>query len=485
MGESITPGVPGSPDGPPIPAPAPGPALLVARPDTTTPDDDGPVSSAAFRSEAPDTVKPTAGEPTLSRAFVAALIERWRQRPATLQKRADADKAKAAAHRIVETRTVTVNKTPPAAPGGRAPKPGPKGDGGKGDGGKGAPKGKGSSSSGPDPKGSSKGGGTAPKGSGTPGKGPSSGTPTKSPKDARKDSSSSPTTSAASGSKDKDPKPKKGMLHGAKNLLKKPHKAVPGPDTASGKPDTAPDGHKPHDGPPKPRIRTQPSREAGYRDGHRIGTAKGHVKAWRDGTRDGHTDADRRYRAERERLDKTRQQLLNKQKGPKVPPKPTEPPNPIRPTADVTPTEVRGVDKDGVTLGTGAERDRLTRGEVRTMKQLERRLEARADQMTQVAERTKGLAAHARAQASRVRDLVEQTRSVKGGATLLPKLERVAEAADVQAGKAEEIHTRALRAADAARAVLANVVKRDGQIYQAVVDSPETEPAEMAFYGRS
>lgn len=149
---------------------------------------------------------------------------------------------------------------------------------------------------------------------------------------------------------------------------------------------------------------------------------------------------------------------------------------------EVKPIEVTSVDAKGVTLGAGASKPYLTRGEVRSMKQFERRLTARAVQMSAVAERTKGLQAHAQAQATRARQLAEKTRGVKGGRTLLPVLDRLADQAERQASLAEGIHLRATRAADLARAVLADVKKRDGLIYQAVVDSPETQPAEMAFY---
>ncbi|WP_327066874.1 hypothetical protein [Kitasatospora sp. NBC_01302] len=114
--------------------------------------------------------------------------------------------------------------------------------------------------------------------------------------------------------------------------------------------------------PKGPRPRTQSSREAGYRDGTRAAAAVGHVRAWRDGTRDGWDDRTTADLAERKKMDTAKarnedHKLLKPDKtpaGPKTapatgstanmakataPPKPTTPPGstaPPRPTAPPT-----------------------------------------------------------------------------------------------------------------------------------------------------
>jgi hypothetical protein len=172
-----------------------------------------------------------------------------------------------------------------------------------------------------------------------------------------------------------------------------------------------------------------------------------------------------------------------------VPPKPEQPPvkkedkvTTAPEKTDVQPVQVKGANAWGVQLGDGAARNSLSRGEVRTMKQLERYLEASVTQMQQAAEQAKVIRDKAVEEATEAKNLAEKTRSVKGGERLLPKLNRLAEQADNRAKKAEGIHKGTLRAAERSKALLVNLKQRDGLIYEAVVNSPETEPAEMAFY---
>ncbi|KPC96589.1 hypothetical protein ADL27_02805, partial [Streptomyces sp. NRRL F-6602] len=89
---------------------------------------------------------------------------------------------------------------------------------------------------------------------------------------------------------------------------------------------------------------------------------------------------------------------------------------------------------------------------------------------------------HAREQTKQVNELLEQARAVQGGDKVVAALTKLAEAAQVQETKAADIHRRAARSADACQAVHANAETRYGGIYQAVIDSPETSPAELAFY---
>lgn len=238
----------------------------------------------------------------------------------------------------------------------------------------------------------------------------------------------------------------------------------------------------PKDAPKTPTrdLPTRPTREAGYRDGYRAGRLLEHVKAYRDGTRDGYIDATTQGAHEKQALDaaRARRQQTRTQEKPVTTPTAPAAPAP----ADVTPIEVTGVDADGVTLGAGADKPYLTRGEVRTMKAFEQRLTARAKRLAQIADRTKGLAAHAEDQAKKATGLADAARQVKGGQSLLPHLDKLAETARTQAAKADDLHTLTLRAAEHARLVIANVRRRDGAIYQAVIDSPETQPADMHFY---
>ena len=172
-----------------------------------------------------------------------------------------------------------------------------------------------------------------------------------------------------------------------------------------------------------------------------------------------------------------------------VPPKPEQPPvkkedkvTTAPEKTDVQPVEVKGASAWGVQLGNGAARSSLSRGEVRTMKQLERYLESCVADMQKAAELARVIAERAQEDARKARELAEKTRTVKGGERLLPKLERLADQADTRAKKAQESQKGYLTAADRGKALLSNLKHRDGLIYEAVLNSPETKPAEMDFY---
>lgn len=149
---------------------------------------------------------------------------------------------------------------------------------------------------------------------------------------------------------------------------------------------------------------------------------------------------------------------------------------------DPAPIPVKEVTSTHVVLGDGADRASMPRSEVRSLKGYERRLETRTTVLAKRAEQTRGLKAHADQQAQQATRLLEAARGVKGGDKLVGTLTKLQEAAQVQAGQAEEIHKRSVRAAENCRTVLSTVKTRYGGMYQAVVDSPETEPAEFAFY---
>ncbi|WP_331763105.1 hypothetical protein OG571_47240 (plasmid) [Streptomyces sp. NBC_01369] len=251
----------------------------------------------------------------------------------------------------------------------------------------------------------------------------------------------------------------------------------------------------------------QPSRETGYRDGTRAAQAAAHVKAYRDGVKDGWTDTAEAAEREKARLDQAHADRKNARKDQNMTyGKPVEYDSggfhPISadgsngtriyidgsstgtsvPHHDPTPIPVKDVTGTHVFLGDGANRASMTRGEVRSVKDFERRLEERAAGLDKAVEQTRNLKAHADTQARQATRLLEAARGAKGGEKYVGRLTRLQEAAQAQAAKADEIQKRALRAAEKCRAVLSNIQARYGGIYKAVVDSPETAPAELAFY---
>lgn len=323
------------------------------------------------------------------------------------------------------------------------------------------------------------------------------------------------TPTPGSGTKPVDPgKKNPDTKGGAKNTPAKPGAPTPDLKKTPAKPD--PKTTTPAQAPaaPGPKVNTQPSREAGYRDGTRLGKAEAHVQAWRDGVRDGRNDIKEAADKEKKRLDQAHARRKQQPPAPAVPaptmpaapakpaipPKPTTPPptpdprtilmkpkeQPVTATAPTqtgpTPVKVDHIDATHLRLGEGAARQYISRGEVRTLKQFERRLEARATAMMKVAERTKSLHAEAVEKATKAARLQEAAKAVKGGEKVAVALLRLQENAQIQALKAQELHRRALRAADNTRALLANAKTRYEPLYRAVVDSPETSPAETAFY---
>ena len=265
-------------------------------------------------------------------------------------------------------------------------------------------------------------------------------------------------------------------------------KVKPTPKTEDKPADAAAKPAQPTDGKPaeetakrgktrKP-FSTRESRETGYRDGSRAARTTAHVKAYADGVKDGWTDTLEAAEREKAHLDKTREDRKNARDKEK-------PVTGTHSSADYhqpQPIGVKDVTRTHVFLGDGAARPSMTRGEVRSLKNFERRLRAKADALTKVAEETRGLKAHADQQARKATELLEAARSVKGGNKVVASLTKLEEAAKVQALHADEIYKRALRAAEACRVVLTNAETRYGGIYQAVVDSDETAPAELAFY---
>ncbi|MFF2864524.1 hypothetical protein ACFVSX_32170 [Streptomyces rubiginosohelvolus] len=261
--------------------------------------------------------------------------------------------------------------------------------------------------------------------------------------------------------------------------------AKPTPATKTTDTQTKPDSRTaPAAGPTQQPLATQPSRETGYRDGTRAAKATAHARAYRDGVRDGWADTLAAANHEKTLLDQAHADRRNTRE--------SEPPvtTPIASSADhhhtqpdaPSPIQVTGIDAKNLHLGENAARTTISRGEVRSLKQFERRLWEKLRGLQKSVETTKQLQAHAEGQAQQAQNLLEQAKGIKGGDKLTSALTRLADDAQKQATEAEEIHKRAVRSADTCGAVLANVSTRYSGMYQAVVDSPETIPAELAYY---
>ncbi|MFD8839833.1 hypothetical protein [Streptomyces griseofuscus] len=298
-------------------------------------------------------------------------------------------------------------------------------------------------------------------------------------------------------------------------------------------------------------LKTQGSRETGYRDGTRAAKAANHVIAYRDGVRDGWKDHREHGRREATQLDQAHTQHKKQPQPPTpaaIPPKPVHPPavkapdlpkpdlktrqkqpNKPAPTSKPTttgatppkpqqkpkeqplvpapqtstgtnpkpsepltwpkdnivraaPISVQSINATSLELGSGAARPTISRGEVRTLKQFERALEAKTWTMRDQVEKTRLLKEHADAQAKRATYFLETARSVEGGDNLISKLTKLAEETTNQLIQADELYKRALRGHEAANVLSSNVTTRYSGMYRAIVNSPETVPAELRFY---
>lgn len=236
-------------------------------------------------------------------------------------------------------------------------------------------------------------------------------------------------------------------------------------------------------------LRTQPSREAGYRDGTRAAAVAGHANAYRDGTKDGWHERAAADRAEKEKMDKARTKNAIKPKAdaaPKMTPAAGSTVDLAKAAAPPTPAVPVQVDAVGVDLihftGDDGVTSAMTRGEVRTLRQFERRLAERQQTMGRIADGSKVTRALAVEMSTRAQRLSEEAKAVKGGAALVGVLLRLAERAQALRNRAEEIERNAHRGAEAVTVLSANAETRHGGIYKAVVESPLTAPAEREFY---
>jgi hypothetical protein len=259
-----------------------------------------------------------------------------------------------------------------------------------------------------------------------------------------------------------------------------------GPELQPGAPDTAAPAE-----PPRRPLKTRPSREAGYRDGRRTAAATSHVKAWRDGYRDGLDHGNAAYQQEKQHMDTARDRNATRPTTPTMAPASgstvsltkTDPPRNAggEPTTAV-PAQVDEIGQNSIRFTADGTQHTMSRREVRNLKGFERRIEDKKPTMHRIAEDAKNAAANAADTATRAQRLADSVKDANGGEALVRAASRIAEHAQALQAAVEEIHKRALRASEALDTVIANANTRHGGIYQAVVDSPLTTPAEAYFY---
>ncbi|SCD56408.1 hypothetical protein GA0115234_103320 [Streptomyces sp. DvalAA-43] len=157
---------------------------------------------------------------------------------------------------------------------------------------------------------------------------------------------------------------------------------------------------------------------------------------------------------------------------------------PMTDAAPATPVPVTAEDsKTGLlTLGKGATRKTISRGEVKTLKNFTDRLGDYASTASSAADDCKALTGQAQEYAAQATALAEECQAVKGGEGLVGECLALAEAATVQGGAADELHARMLRAVESLETTSANAGTRHGAIFRAVADSPLSSPAESRFY---
>jgi hypothetical protein len=237
------------------------------------------------------------------------------------------------------------------------------------------------------------------------------------------------------------------------------------------------------------RTPLQESRETGYRDGTRAAKAVAHVQAYRDGAKDGYRDTSEAAARDKQRLDKAHEDRKQKREKDQAVTgassadyHPTQSPQQQTGPQQAQPVQVTGIDATHIHLGDGAARSSMTRGEVRTVKQFERRLESKADTMIRIADAAKAFGERDKERTKAITYLMEQARVVDGGEDVVADLTRLQEAATVREAKAAELLRRSVRGAESTRVLLSNVEARYGGMYKAVVDSPLTKPAETSYY---
>lgn len=148
------------------------------------------------------------------------------------------------------------------------------------------------------------------------------------------------------------------------------------------------------------------------------------------------------------------------------------------------PAQVLSVGEEAIQYADGAtgEIHTASRREVRTLKAFQRRLAEKAGTLERLVESSRSTVAEAEAQAKQAQDLLAAAKGVKGGETVVRALSRLAEASQGLRTKALAVQRGAGRSSEQVRRTVLNADVRHGGIYQAVVDSPLTAPAERSFY---
>ncbi|MFF7476661.1 hypothetical protein [Streptomyces sp. NPDC008092] len=497
------------------------------------------VSSASYQNAEESTAKDPDGrqrkaQGSIWKAWWLAGAQRWGKGGGTANKRLDLRKAQAQSHQVKESRTTSLNRSGGIpvrnssgsgggfknntsksggnsngkgqvnSAGNRAHGPGRDGSGGRsgshgpaGSGGGSQPGGGRKDTGAKDPSRSGNGGKGAPgsPGSagagGTSGKDTSNGSKTPAPKHSTDKTPNKPSNTGSSGG------PGKQGSSGTNGTAGKDGK--PGAaGTSGGVGSSGKGGHSTAD----TRTPLEKSRTIGHQDGSTVRNVVDHVKAYKDGVVDGYRDKKDENAKEHDRLDdahdkhKTAKAEQNTKPDKDATGGPltavvngqhitiTDDNTPLEDPlmAKPTPIQAQGIDATHITLGDGFLKNNVSRGELRRFKQYEGRLEARIDGLARVADATKALAAQARDQATECQNLAEQAKSVEGGEKLVGTLTKLADHAKAQAEEADEVNRKAIKAHDFAKAVLSNIQTRYTPLYQAVVDSDETKPAELKFY---
>ncbi|OLZ72550.1 hypothetical protein AVW11_03930 [Streptomyces amritsarensis] len=273
----------------------------------------------------------------------------------------------------------------------------------------------------------------------------------------------------------------------------KPTAVKPGPAANQPEPQprpgpAAPTGPTPTGKQGKAKLRkgpytAQPAREEGFKAGAQQAAVEADTAAWKDGYADGEQAIRDKAARDKQQMDAAR----DRTRGVPVPAKPTAPPAP--PTPPV-PTSASGVaplgatvSGDTVQLSNGSTK---TRGEIRTLRSFTRFLDGKQQQTHQITDQCKQAKEVSAARVQQIQTLVErcQDPKIKGGKHLIAALQKLHEATELQAREAEKMHGNAQRGIEALRTLNHNAKARHGGVYKAVADSPETSPAERAFYAR-
>lgn len=498
------------------------------------------LSSASFRDAQDAAGKDPSGEKrkgqgSIWKAWWLAGAQRWAKGGATANKRLDLKKAKAQAHQVKESRTTTAthssglpvrnsvgagggskgndsksgannrkgpvngSKNSPGGSGSRGAHGGGSGAHGGGAGKQTDGHGKGPASKGPatnggkgsaGPKGGS-GSDSSGKNSGADGRKNHAGHDVKQPKTTGdKGPGKTPGAGGGSGTSGKQGAAGKGGAAGKDGKSGGPGSAGtgnaggPGHNLGKGNPGKGKPGDKQHD----TRTPLEKSREIGHGDGSAVRNVIDHVKAYKDGARDGYHDKRDENAKDHTRLDKAHTDHKTKDKDDDAT-KTGRPQAGIVTekeddgvTTDVKPLTVTTIDANTLTLGTDGARASVGRRELRNFKQYERKLEVKETVLQQIAEACTQLEKQAENEAKECQDLAEQAKGVAGGEKVVAQLNKLAEAAKNQAAEAAELTKRARRAAEMCKVVLTNIQTRYAPLYKAVVDSDETKPAELRFY---